>query len=298
MSTPERPARRRPILPLLDTHALGAPSVLTPEGLMREVRRGRRLRRAPLPPVCVLDFDGDLFDGLVRQHQATPVSAWACFHTPMVALKRYGIRCGVVPRTIGGPFAVLIAEQLVASGVRVVVGLTSSGRLAASLPLPSLVVATEAIRDEGTSLHYLRPGDRVAAPAADLVTLLTDSLASVAPVTGGVVWTTDAPYRETRAQVRRWAAAGALAVEMQAASLFAFAEATGATVGVVAMVSNSGDHPGEQFDTGQHTYRVAVLDGIIHAAARLMRPGVARRRARHVGVRSRGSRRRNQERRR
>lgn len=258
-------------LPLLDTHALKQSSVLTADALMREVRRSRRLRAVPAPPVCVLDFDGDLFDGLVHDGSAHPVAEWACFHTPMVAVRRHGVRCGVVPRTIGGPFAVLVAEQLVAAGAKVVVGLTSSGRLASSVPLPSLVIATEAIRDEGTSLHYLPASERVSAPNASLTTALADSLAAVAPVTRGLVWTTDAPYRETRRQVRYWASAGALAVEMQAASLFAFAQTRGAAIGVVAMVSNSGDHMGDQFDTGEHSYRVAVLNGVIAGAARFIR---------------------------
>lgn len=264
-------SRRRPPLPLLDTHALGKPSVLTADSLMREVRRARRLRTVPVPPVCVLDFDGDLFDGLVHDGTARPVAEWACFHTPMVALRRHGVRCGVVPRTIGGPFAVLVAEQLIAAGAQVVVGLTSSGRLSPTLPLPSLVVATEAIRDEGTSLHYLPAAERVSAPEESLVTALADSLALVAPVTNGLVWTTDAPYRETRTQVRHWASVGALAVEMQAASLFAFAETRKAAIAVVAMVSNSGEHTGDQFDTGEHAYRVAVLNGIVAGAAQFLR---------------------------
>ncbi len=260
-------------LPLLDTHALKQPSVLTAGALMREVRRTRRLKTVPVPPVCVLDFDGDLFDGLVNDGSAHPVAGWACFHTPMVAVRRHGLRCGVVPRTIGGPFAVLVAEQLIAAGAKVVVGLTSAGRLAPTLPLPSLVVATEAIRDEGTSFHYLPPSERVAAPSASLVAALADSLAAVAAVTPGLLWTTDAPYRETEVQVRHWTSAGGLAVEMQAASLFAFAQTRTAAIGVVAMVSNSGDHAGEQFDTGGHDYRVAVLDAIIAGAARFIRAG-------------------------
>jgi uridine phosphorylase len=259
-------------VPLLHTHALDQPSVLTADALTREVRRTRRLKSVAGPPVCVLDFDGDLFDGLVNDGTARPVAEWACFHMPMVAVRRHRLRCGVVPRTIGGPFAVLIAEQLLAAGAKVVVGLISSGRLAPALPLPSLVIATEAIRDEGTSLHYLPAMERVSAPSRSLVATLADSLVSSAPVTRGLVWTTDAPYRETQAQMRHWSSAGALAVEMQAASLFAFAQTRRAAIGVVAMISNSGDHTGEQFDTGEHAYRVAVLDGIIAAAARFIRP--------------------------
>jgi uridine phosphorylase len=79
------------------------------------------------------------------------------------------------------------------------------------------------------------------------------------------------PYRETRTQVRRWSAAGALAVEMQAASRVCAKAKSDAAIGVVAMVSNSGDHTGEQFDTGEHSYRVAVLDGIIAGAVRVIR---------------------------
>lgn len=61
--------------------------------------------------------------------------------------------CGIVPRAIGGPYAVLVAEQLLASGATVIVGLTSAGRISPQLSIPSLVLATAAICDEGTSYH-------------------------------------------------------------------------------------------------------------------------------------------------
>jgi uridine phosphorylase len=90
------------------------------------------------------------------------------------------------------------------------------------LPLPGIVVADEAVRDEGTSLHYLAPSETVKADHA-LAKTLTLAMATVGlPVRQGLVWTTDAPYRETRTQIAYWASRGVLAVEMQAASLFAF----------------------------------------------------------------------------
>jgi uridine phosphorylase len=254
------------VLPLLD-HPLDAPSAFRPEDLMDAVRAQRRLSNDPVPALCVLDFDGDLTDGLIRDKAAVPLQSWACFHTQMVALAVEGVACGIVPRTIGGPYAVLIAEQLHAAGARVIVGLTSAGRVDPALPLPSIVVVDEAIRDEGTSLHYLPPSATVAGPSIGLAGRLAGELQSLAPVRRGLVWTTDAPYRETDAQLQRWEQAGALAVEMQAASLFAFARARGACVGVVALVSNGGDQAGGQFDTGGHDYRVAVLRGAARAAA-------------------------------
>jgi uridine phosphorylase len=232
---------------------------------MHAVRRRRGLPDIAVPPVCVLDFDGDLSDDLSRDRSVSPVLSWACFHTQMLGLTIEGVRCGVVPRTIGGPYAVLIAEQLHAAGAKVIVGVTSAGRVSPALPLPCIVVVDEAIRDEGTSLHYAPASEVMPIPTPELAALLTTELASLGQVRRGLVWTTDAPYRETDVQLHTWSKRGVLAVEMQSASLFAFGHARGAAVGVVALVSNAVDHAGDQFDTGEHQYRLDVLAAVARA---------------------------------
>ena len=210
----------------------------------------RGIKTVTVPNICVLDFDGDLTDWLVQGGLAHPYPAWACFHTTMYSFDVDGTECGIVARTIGGPYAVLVAEQLHVSGARVLLGLTSAGRVSPSLPMPSLVVATSAIRDEGTSYHYVSAADIVTAPAKLAANLYEGLQGLGLPVAQGLVWTTDAPYRETTEELAEHAANGALAVEMQAASLFAFAEARHADVGVVAHVTNAIDHTGEPFDKG------------------------------------------------
>ena len=216
------------------------------------------MESVPVPPICVLDFDGDLTDWLVKTGIAHPYPAWACFHTTMYSFEVDGTVCGIIARTIGGPYAVLVAEQLHASGAHVLLGLTSAGRVSPSLPVPSLVVATGAIRDEGTSYHYLPAADVVTAPAK-LASNLYEGLQGLGlPVSRGLVWTTDAPYRETVEELMEHAGNGAMAVEMQAASLFAFAEARHAEMGIVAHVTNAIDHTGEPFDKGsdEHGWRI------------------------------------------
>jgi uridine phosphorylase len=175
---------------------------------------------------------------------------WACFHTSMFAMDLEGVACGIIARTIGGPYAVLIAEQLQAAGAKLIIGLTSAGRVSPDLPLPCIVIASSAIRDEGTSYHYLPP-DREVECGSTVIPFLERELSMTGwAVRSGKVWTTDAPYRETAAQLKKWAREGVLAVEMQAASLFAFGVARQAPVALVAMVSNAVDHTGAQFDTG------------------------------------------------
>jgi uridine phosphorylase len=223
-----------------------------------------------VPAVCVLDFDGDLTDWLSSHGMATPFKPWACFHTTMYVVEAEGIRCGLIARTIGGPYAVLIAEQLRVAGAQLILGLTSAGRVSASLPLPSLVVVTCAVRDEGTSLHYLPPGEDVACPTP-IGNLLRGELTGLGlTVVQGSVWTTDAPYRETIEQLQRHADAGVLAVEMQAASLFAFATARGVDVGIVAHVTNALDGQDEQFDKGPDEDSFAIVQAMLRAGRKYL----------------------------
>jgi len=247
-------------LPLL-IHPTDQPSVFTPANLIDSVRRARKIPEGAVPALCFLEFDGDLTDWLVTQGHARLYPSWPCFHTTMYAVEAEGVTVGIIPRTIGGPYSVLVAEQLAEAGARLIVGLTSAGRVSPALPLPSLVVATEAIRDEGTSLHYLPAGKKVDCPAPAAVDLICRELAATGwPVVQGKVWTTDAPYRETQSQLEQWAAEGVLAVEMQAASLFAFGKAKDVDVVCIAMVSNAVDHNGEQFDTGSQQDGLRILE--------------------------------------
>jgi uridine phosphorylase len=250
--------------PLFD-HPLDAPPAFKPEDLVGAVRAAKRLPDVAVPAICFLDFDGDLTDWLAGHGRATIFEPWACFHTKMYLVETDGLRCGVIARTIGGPYAVLVAEQLRVCGAQLILGLTSAGRVSPRLPLPSLVIATSAVRDEGTSLHYLPPGNRIACPTPIGVQLRDELGALGVPVVQGPVWTTDAPYRETAPQLQRHAAAGVLAVEMQAASLFAFAAVRNVGVGIVAHVTNAVDDPSEQFDKGTDEDSFALLRAMLRA---------------------------------
>lgn len=253
------------VLPLL-RHHLASPSAFRPEDLVQAVRVERGIDAAHVPKICVLDFDGDLTDWLVHSGIARPHPAWACFHTTMYSFDMDGVECGMIARTIGGPYAVLVAEQLHVSGAAVLLGLTSAGRVDPSLAVPSLVVVTSAVRDEGTSYHYLPGADVVMAPASFSDSLYHGLQELSLPVSQGRVWTTDAPYRETHEDLAGHAAAGVLAVEMQAASLFAFAQVRQMEVGVVAHVTNAIDYTGEPFDKGSDERGWSLTQAMCRAA--------------------------------
>jgi purine-nucleoside phosphorylase len=90
---------------------------------------------------------------------------------------------------------------------------------------PYFVLVEWALRDEGTSYHYLPPSDFSQADDQPIQRLRGAFDELRVPVHTGAVWTTDAPFRETRMAISEATALGLLAVEMGAAALYAFAQA-------------------------------------------------------------------------
>jgi uridine phosphorylase len=256
-------------LPLFN-HDLDAPTIFSPKSLVETVRENKHLKIESVPSVCVLEFDGDLTDWLISTGKVKPCKSWACFHTTMYSLELEGFTVGIVPRTIGGPYAVLIAEQMAVSGTRIILGLTSAGRVNSEMPVPGLVVITSAVRDEGTSYHYLAASEVINAPPKVAQFLKSELENLPLPVLSGGVWTTDAPYRETQKELVSHATTGVLAVEMQAASLFAFSKARRFPVGCVAYVTNRVGQTGEPFDKGTHSLEFDILKRVCYAGKRFV----------------------------
>ena len=90
----------------------GDESAFSPDNLLREARRQKGLANVPVPPVCVLDPDGDLVRRLQGDGRCTTAPDWACYHTQLFRFVEAGIEFGVVPFAVGAPFAVLVAEEL------------------------------------------------------------------------------------------------------------------------------------------------------------------------------------------
>jgi uridine phosphorylase len=249
------PAGLSPILRDKHHHS---PSAFTPESLLREARRQKKVPLAPIPEVCVLDPDGDIVRHLRAMGRARRAEAWACYHSEMNSFEQGGREYGVVGCAVGAPYAVLVAEQMFASGCRLLISITSSGQIRALRPPPYFILIERALRDEGTSLHYLPPSDYAEADPALVETIGRALLRLEEPVERGATWTTDAPFRETEQAIEAARAKGVLAVEMEAAALYAFARARGKAVVCFAHVTNQMGQTGD-FEKGEANGAVASL---------------------------------------
>lgn len=264
---------KRSATPLLDAKAYTAPSVFRPERLLQEARRQKGLPEGAVPRVCVLDPDGDVVRHLVATGRARPSATWACYHTVLHEFDHEGLRFGIIGCAVGASFAVLLAEELFASGCALLVSVTSAGQITASGPTPYFVLIDRALRDEGTSLHYAPPA-RFAVADERLIATLQHALAAVpVRVVRGATWTTDAPFRETAAAIASARDEGALAVEMEAAALYAFAQSARRDVVCYAYVTNQMAQADGDFEKGELNGAAAALAVIAATARAWHQPG-------------------------
>jgi len=238
------------VSPLLRAKAYDQPSVFQPENLLREGRRQRGRPDIPVPAVCLLDPDGDIVRHLTATGHATEHPGWACYHTTLWTFDLDGTQVGVIGCAVGASFAVLLAEQLAVSGCELLISVTSSGSITPVAESPYFVIIDRALRDEGTSHHYLPPADWSEAPT-HLVARLDGQLTGLAQqVVTGATWTTDAPYRETPEAITHAESLGIVAVEMEAAALYAFSTVRERDVICVAHVTNTMATDGDDFEKG------------------------------------------------
>jgi nucleoside phosphorylase len=179
----------------------------------------------PLPERVVMCFFSELLDRLQESHGARRIGAFSReLGGHAVYLLEYGdVPVGVFHPGVGAPLAVLHLERAIAAGGRMFVACGGAGAVRPGLALGHVVIPDAAIRDEGTSYHYAPPGriikaDPVLVRAAEAV--LTER---GIPFTTGMTWTTDAPFRETRATVCARREEGCVTVEMETAAFLAVA---------------------------------------------------------------------------
>jgi DeoD family purine-nucleoside phosphorylase len=133
---------------------------------------------------------------------------------------------------MGGPSAAIVISELADLGVTTMLRTGTCGALQSDLELGELILATEAIGDDGTS-RALGVNDRVPATAA-----LLEALVAATRARRGPVVSTDLFYNDPREPGAGWIGAGALCVEMESATLFALAARRGFEAGALLVVTD------------------------------------------------------------
>lgn len=193
-------------------------AVINPEQIVERVKG--------MPKVAVTCFARETFERLLRAVKGEKIAESSCANMVIPIYKAYynDVDIALFMSDVGAPMCVGIMEDLFAMGVEKVVVFGTCGVLDASIDDCAVIIPNRAVRDEGTSYHYVPPSDEIEVNAGyqDLLCNMLDEIGCSYHV--GKVWTTDAFYRETPGKAAKRKAAGCICVDMECSALAALAQ--------------------------------------------------------------------------
>ena len=236
------------------------PSVFLPENLLREARRQKNKKDCNVPPVCLLDPDGDLANYLLQNEMATKDNCWACYHSILYTFRLGNQEVGIIPCIVGSSYAVLVAEQLFVSGCKLLLSVASAGIINQPNNEKRFALITSAVRDEGTSYHYLPPEKPALINSQLFEVFNAEEENPECPYFNGTSWTTDAPFRETQSAILDMRRKGITCVEMEAAALYALSEVKQYNILCFVHLTNSMAQAEGEFEKGEEFGSIDTLD--------------------------------------
>lgn len=184
------------------------------------------IKRIDLPEHCVMPIYGSLLERLEAEGRLEKIHELYTSLVPIDVskLEFEGGYVTIAHPGLGAPFAAAIMEELVALGCRKFVACGSAGVLKSELQRGAIVIPSSAVRDEGTSYHYLTPSQEI-----DVDPEVVRRLESVLQKHHinyeiGKTWTTDAFYRETKGKVSKRKSEECITVEMECSAFLAVAQ--------------------------------------------------------------------------
>ncbi len=219
------------------------------------------------PEHCVVCFFREVVEAVARAHSAVVLfeDEWEDGPHRFYEIRYGGRRLAFFHPGVGAPVAVGMLEGAIALGCRKFIACGGAGVLDSTITVGEIVVPVAAVRDEGTSYHYLPPGREVEASPAGVAAIERTLGRHGIPYRLGKTWTTDAPYRETRDRVRVRREEGCLTVEMEAAAFFAVAKFRG--VAFAQMLYGGDDVGGDEWDHRGWTGRKELRERLFWLAA-------------------------------
>ncbi len=159
---------------------------------------------------------------------------------------------------IGASVSAAFLELAIGLGGRKFIACGSAGVLDKSIPRGEFVVPSAAVRDEGTSYHYLEPSREIDVNKKVIKAITTVFESHRESYRTGKVWTTDGLFRETVSKIALRKKEGCVAVEMEAAALLAVAQFRKVKLGYI--LTGGDDVSGEEWDTRGENLRLPTKE--------------------------------------
>lgn len=223
------------------------------------IEPGKVIPPGDVPEHCVITFFKEVLEKLYETGKSKIIAHhnWADTQRPLYELDFQGVRLAAFHPGVGSALTCGILEEVIARGPLKYIACGGCGVLDPEIAVGNLIVPTEAVRDEGTSYHYLPPGRESQAHPQAVAAIEATLTKNKVSYLLGKTWTTDAPYRETQGKVQLRRSEGCLTVEMEAAAFFAVAQFRGVILGQILYGGDDVSGVGEWDRRDWHTqYRI------------------------------------------
>lgn len=202
------------------------------------------------PERAVMLFMDKEINDYVKENNCEVIGQFVSITKPFPVYKAIhnGVEITVCQAPLGGSASVQIMEQLIAGGVKKIIAAGCSGALCSDSE-GDFYIPVSAIRDEGTSYHYLQPSREVELNKEAIGVIEKTLSERKLSYKKCKTWTTDGFYRETKEMVEYRKAEGCSVVEMECASLAACAQFRNVIFGQLLFTADS------LANTGEHNTR-------------------------------------------
>ncbi len=218
-----------------------------------------------LPEKCLFTFLGDVVHEYAEKKKAEVVEEVinVSHTTKIYVIHEEKEDICLVQSQIGAPAAVQLMDVLVSCGCKKVIAVGSCGVLA-EIPENAFLVPTRALRDEGTSYHYIQASRYIDLDKEAIDAIERCFKKQNLPFVACTTWTTDAFFRETKDMVKYRLEEGCSVVEMECAALAACCKKRGAKFGQFLFTADSlaNVHEYDERDFGTSSHEKALSLGL------------------------------------
>ena len=216
-----------------------------------------------IPEKCVLCFFSEAIEKILMEYEHKIIFNFKSegINYLLYELKYKEENITLIQAAVGAPMAAGQIEELSALGCKKFIACGMCGVLQKELAVGHLIIPIAAIRDEGTSYHYVKPSREINANENIAKIIENTLLEKKLPYIKAKTWTTDAFYRETIEKVNLRKSEGCVTVEMETSAYIAVSQYNNVEFGQILC---SGDSlAGEEWDKREYNKRSDIREFVL-----------------------------------
>lgn len=227
------------------------------------IRPSNLIQPVDITERCILCFFSEAIKKILTEYPHKIVSQFISegINYPLYELDYKGEKIALIQASVGAPLAAGQIEELTAMGCKKFIACGMCGVLQKELAVGHLIIPTAAVRDEGTSYHYVKPSREIIANERIVQIIENTLVEKQIPYIKAKTWTTDAFYRETPRKIAQRKTEGCVTVEMENSAYIAVSQYNNVEFGQILC---SGDSlAGTEWDKRDYIKREDVREFVL-----------------------------------